>query len=592
MARGLTQGWVEQGGNTVTTDGRVSTTLVQRSYPEATVTVFNAGTAVLATIFSTEGGAPLANPFVADGNGKWQFWADQGRYDIQFSGAGITGNYTYFAVEVVPSAAMLPDPGSNGIVVRTALGTTVARTLTQPAAGITITNANGVAGNPTFALANDLAAVEGLATTGMATRTAADTWATRTITGTANNITVTNGDGVAGNPTLNIGANVVTNTANGVGTVVDNALVRMDTTNGRLIQTSPVIVADTTGSFTVPNNWSVTDAAGVAIQLAASGIIVTTPNAAASGTTNSIANGTHTQAAGVINIVNMTTTYNQSATAGSSDIQLTRVETAVGSGEHNFIRMTGGAAGTTLRARIDRLGNIYQGTNPAVIGDANGNEQLRFVTTAAAVNEWTMTNAATGGAPILGVTGGDPNANGRIQAQGTGRIIIPGYAFCLDSNVTPTGNVLGGLDPLYTLSILADTFANNSDFIEFSFGGTVATNDNDKRFVLTLDAQVIFDTGLSDFDGVGTLAQWSITGRAVRITATTVFADCQLMIGQVFVPGSGVLGTSNGLLSARTASITVANLDSNAVTLLFSGEGTATNDIVRNTAIVKITQRT
>lgn len=52
------------------------------------------------------------------------------------------------------------------------------RTLTQPAAGITIANANGSGGNPTFALANDLAAVEGLATTGLARRSAADTWST------------------------------------------------------------------------------------------------------------------------------------------------------------------------------------------------------------------------------------------------------------------------------------------------------------------------------------------------------------------------------------------------------------------------------
>jgi len=52
-------------------------------------------------------------------------------------------------------------------------------TLTQPAAGITIT---GGANSITFALANDLSAVEGIATTGVASRTAADTWATSSIT--------------------------------------------------------------------------------------------------------------------------------------------------------------------------------------------------------------------------------------------------------------------------------------------------------------------------------------------------------------------------------------------------------------------------
>lgn len=88
-----------------------------------------------------------------------------------------------------------------GILARTADGTWALRTLTAPAAGITITNPAGVAGNPTLVLANDLAAVEGLASNGMAARTATDTWAVRTITAGAS-VGVTNGDGVSGNPTI------------------------------------------------------------------------------------------------------------------------------------------------------------------------------------------------------------------------------------------------------------------------------------------------------------------------------------------------------------------------------------------------------
>jgi hypothetical protein len=50
----------------------------------------------------------------------------------------------------------------------------------------------------------DLTAVAGLSTTGLIARTGAGTASTRTVTGTANQITVTNGDGVSGNPTLSI----------------------------------------------------------------------------------------------------------------------------------------------------------------------------------------------------------------------------------------------------------------------------------------------------------------------------------------------------------------------------------------------------
>lgn len=92
---------------------------------------------------------------------------------------------------------------SFGLVAKTAAGTVAARTLTAPAAGITVSNGGGVAGNPTLALGNDLAALEGLASTGLAVRSAADTWVQRSVAA-GTGIGVTNGNGVSGNPTVEI----------------------------------------------------------------------------------------------------------------------------------------------------------------------------------------------------------------------------------------------------------------------------------------------------------------------------------------------------------------------------------------------------
>jgi len=50
----------------------------------------------------------------------------------------------------------------------------------------------------------DLTALAALSTTGMMARTAANTYVMRTITGTADRLTVSNGDGVGGNPTLDV----------------------------------------------------------------------------------------------------------------------------------------------------------------------------------------------------------------------------------------------------------------------------------------------------------------------------------------------------------------------------------------------------
>lgn len=88
-----------------------------------------------------------------------------------------------------------------GFAVRTTTDTWDMRTLTAPAAGLTISNTQGISGDPSFALANDLAALEGLSSTGIAVRTGTDTWAQRTVTA-GNNIVITNGNGVSGNPTI------------------------------------------------------------------------------------------------------------------------------------------------------------------------------------------------------------------------------------------------------------------------------------------------------------------------------------------------------------------------------------------------------
>jgi hypothetical protein len=70
-----------------------------KTFPGCSVSVFIAGTDTLASIYANESGAPKENPFIADSTtAAWSFYADNGRYDIRFYGAGIT---TPFAQEGV-----------------------------------------------------------------------------------------------------------------------------------------------------------------------------------------------------------------------------------------------------------------------------------------------------------------------------------------------------------------------------------------------------------------------------------------------------------------------------------------------------------
>ena len=93
----------------------------------------------------------------------------------------------------------------------------------------------------------ELQAISGLAANGLVTRTSSSTAAARTITGTTNVITVTNCDGVSGNPTLTTGSLVArTDTAQSFSAAQRGAITAL--TDGATI----------TPDFAVANNFSVT----------------------------------------------------------------------------------------------------------------------------------------------------------------------------------------------------------------------------------------------------------------------------------------------------------------------------------------------
>ncbi len=89
------QGIAEQGGANIVTSGTTATTESVITYPSCTVTVYEAGTTNLASIFSDNGVTPKANPFTASAiDASWFFHALSGEYDVRFSGTGINTPYT------------------------------------------------------------------------------------------------------------------------------------------------------------------------------------------------------------------------------------------------------------------------------------------------------------------------------------------------------------------------------------------------------------------------------------------------------------------------------------------------------------------
>jgi hypothetical protein len=88
------------------------------------------------------------------------------------------------------------------------------------------------------------------------------------------------------------------------------------------------------------------------------------------------------------------------------------------------------ADGTNI---VDVNANFSSSSFPEIkvpqINDSNGNEEIKFTTTASAVNEFTIANAATGNGPEISATGSDTNIDLKITPKGTGKINLDGIKF-------------------------------------------------------------------------------------------------------------------------------------------------------------------
>ncbi len=115
LAKSKWTGYVSKGGKFVRVSTLTSYRLME-TYPGATVTVYLTGTLTLATIYSNNAGALKANPFVSDLNAKYEFYVDDGRYDIKFSGTGIAVPFTFTDLSFFDREENLASPTNNGTV--------------------------------------------------------------------------------------------------------------------------------------------------------------------------------------------------------------------------------------------------------------------------------------------------------------------------------------------------------------------------------------------------------------------------------------------------------------------------------------------
>lgn len=118
------------------------------------------------------------------------------------------GAQSFLRINLTGAAASLNSAG-NGFQVKTGLTTVVPRTITTATSGISISNGDGVSGNPAISLTGQVLSLANASGPGLVALPNNGSVVPRTLTGTANEIDVANGTGASGNPTIGLADNPV-----------------------------------------------------------------------------------------------------------------------------------------------------------------------------------------------------------------------------------------------------------------------------------------------------------------------------------------------------------------------------------------------
>jgi hypothetical protein len=280
------------------------------------------------------------------------------------------GAQSFYQVGLTGAISLLNALGG-GIVVKNSANTIINRSIAASGAGLSVSNADGTGGNPTLQLTGVAAAVASLSGTGMLALVSSGTSvAGRDLIGTANQITITNGNGASGNPTFavatdavfpGVGAITVPNGSNAQKPVGANGQIRYNTD-------SQVFEGYAAGS------WSNFSLAGG----------VSTFSAGSTGFTPSSPTGGVVTLGGVLNVTNGGTgastltgyvkgsgTSNMTASATIPNTDITGLGT-MSTQNASAVAITGGTAsgltitGSTINSTVIGAGTAAAGTFTAL----------------------------------------------------------------------------------------------------------------------------------------------------------------------------------------------------------------------------------
>ena len=160
------------------------------------------------------------------------------------TGVGLTDTGALGSISVILNGASGSlETSTNGMIAKTSGNTVVGRTITGSGTGVTVTNGNGVAGNPVISLTGPVGSINGLIGSGILTLQNGSSVGAVQVAGTAGEIVVTDGDCLLGNPTISLDNSGVAAGTYGSGTQVAQIVVD---SKGRITSATDVTITGST----------------------------------------------------------------------------------------------------------------------------------------------------------------------------------------------------------------------------------------------------------------------------------------------------------------------------------------------------------